>query len=169
MRILWLVGIILTDNGIISVIVSIVAAMPSTKDKVLLRIIASIPVEETMAFPARGESATDAAKDVLPGTILTDFTVTRVPSALASLIVVVVVVPADLQSLLELCHLLLVRTRIKGTILSSAASRSNFHASGSTIVKARLVIISAVAVPPFRSAAIAELCFAATTVVLLAA
>ena len=76
MRILGLVGIILTDKSIISVIVSIVAAMPSTKDKVLLRIIASIPVEETMAFPARGESATDAAKDVLPATILTYFTVT---------------------------------------------------------------------------------------------
>lgn len=117
MRCLGLVGIILTDNGIISVIVSIVAAMPSTKDEVL---------EKTMAFPARGESATDAAKDVLPATILTDFTVIWVPSALASLIVEVAVVTADLQSLLELCHLLLVRTRIKGTVLSSAASRSNF-------------------------------------------
>ena len=153
---------ILTDRLIISVIVSIIVS-------IIVRVLAFDTAEEVVAFAAGRKVAIVAAKDEHPATIFTDLAAAWIPFTFASLIVEVVVVTADLQSLLELCHLLLMRTWIRGKVLSNAASCSNFHASRSTDVKVRLVIISAVTLLPYCSAAIAELCIAATAVVLLAA
>ena len=153
---------ILTDRLIISVIVSIIVS-------IIVRVLAFDLAEEVVTFAARRKVAIIAAKDEHPAKIFTDLAVPWIPFTFASLVVEVVVVTADLQSLLELCHLLLIRTRIRGKVLSNAASCSNSHASLSTDVKVRLVIISAVTLLPYCSAAIAELCVAATTVVLLAA
>ena len=153
---------ILTDRLIISVIISIIVS-------IVVRVLAFDLAEKVMTLPACRKVAIVAAKDEHPAMIFTDLAAPWIPFTFASLIVEVVVVTANLQSLLELCHLLLIRTRIRGKVLSNAASCSNCHTSHSTDVKVRLVIISAVTLLPYCSAAIAELCIAATTVVLLAA
>ena len=117
-----------------------------------------------MAFSAGRERAIDAAKDVVPTAILADLTT---PWNLlgVGLVAEIVVVTVDLQSLLELCQLLLARTRIRGKMLGDATSCTDAHASGSTCLKVSLVVVSAGTFLPFRSATIAEFCFAATTIV----
>lgn len=122
-----------------------------------------------MAIPAGCESASIAAKDVFPATIFTNPTVPWIRLSLAALVVEVVVVTAALQSLPELCQLLLGRASIRGEVVADKAFCPDDYASGSASLQLSLVVISAVAILPFCSAAIAEFCVTATPVVLLAA
>ena len=135
------------------------------------RLLVSLPVISVPAVgivtPIAGcESASATAIDVYPAFIFADLTVPWIRLTLTSLVVEVVVITIDPQSLPELGYLLPARVWIRGEISGSTASCSNAHASGSTDSKLRLVVVSAFTVPPFRPTAIAELCFAATTAVL---
>lgn len=98
-------GFIFADRLIVSVIV----VVPNAKPELPPRIFASIPAEEIVAVSAGRESAMVAAKDVFPARILTDLTAPWILFRFAFLVVEVVVVTVDLQSLLELCQLLLAR------------------------------------------------------------
>lgn len=122
-----------------------------------------------MAPFAGRESAAVAAVDIFPAFIFTNLAVSRIPWGLASLVEVAVVVAVDLQSLPNLCQLLLVRARVSGKVVGSTAGCSSGHASSSADVESGLVVISAVTVPPFDSAAIAKFCLTATTGVSLVA
>ena len=149
-------------------IVVFIVVVPHTKHN-FPGVLASSPAVEVVALSAGRESATATAKDVLPAEILTYITVSRVLSTFPIFVSEVVVVTIDLQSLPELCQLLLPRARIRRKIMSGASSSSNAHASCSTKFKSRLVIVSAIAMLPFRSAAITELSFTAAAGQLLAA
>lgn len=103
-RILILDGFVSADRLVVSVIVVVPSAQPEPP-----RIFASIPAEEIVAISAGRESAMFAAKDEYPGRILTDLTAPWILFRFTSLVVEVVVITVDLQSLLELCQLLLAR------------------------------------------------------------
>lgn len=89
-------------------IVSVVTVMPITKREHLPRGFATIPAEEIVAISAGSEPATDATKDIFPSTVFTDPTAPWIRHD-SFLVEEVVVVTVDLQSLLELCQLLLAR------------------------------------------------------------
>ena len=114
------------------------------------------------------EPASATAIDVYPASVFADLTNPWIRLTLTSLVVEVVVITIDPQSLPELGYLLSARAWIRAKVPGSAASCSDVHASSSTNFKLRLVVVSALTVPPFRPTAIAELCFAATTGVFLA-
>ena len=103
-RFLILDGLVFADRLVVSVIVVVPSAKPESP-----KIFASTPAEEIVTISAGRESAMFAAKDVYPGRILTDLTAPWILFRFASLVVEVVVVTVDLQSLLELCQLLLAR------------------------------------------------------------
>lgn len=176
-RILALGGFVRAERPIISLIavitigliVDIIIVVRPAKVKVRPRIVVSVPAMEIMAPFAGRESTAIAAVDILPALIFTKLTVSWIPSGLTSLVEVVIVIAVDLQSLSNLCELLLVRARISGKVMGSTASCSSGHASSSTDIESGLVVISTVTVPPFDSAAIAEFCLTATTRVSLVA
>ena len=72
-------------------------------------------------------------------------------------------ITVNLQSLLELSLLLFLRPQVRRKAALDAASCTESYARNSTCFKSRLVIVSAVAIFPFRSAGVTKLCFAATT------
>ena len=161
----WLVsalgGFILGGRLVVSTIISlIVVVLP---DRGVKRTFSSVRAEEIVAVPACRESATVASKDVLPALILTDLTVSWIVASLASFIQEVVVITVDLQSLLELCQLLLARTQVKGKASSDAASCTGVYAQNGSCFKARHVIVPAAAISPFCSASVTKLGVAATT------
>lgn len=86
---------------IIGIIVGIIVVVPLAQHEVP-GVLASSPAEEIMAVSAGREPAIVAAKDVLPTTILADLTASRISSS-SGLVLEIVVVAVDLQSLLELC------------------------------------------------------------------
>ena len=136
--------------------------------ELLPRIFASIPAEKIVAISAGGEPAINAAKDVFPPRVLTDPTTSRIAFGMF-FVEEIIVVTVDLQFLLELRQLFLARAEIGRKITTNAVSCTEVYASESTCLKSRLVIVAAVAIPPFRSAAIAEFCFTATAIPPLAA
>ena len=127
------------------------------------RIVVAVPAMRVMAPVAGRKSASAAAINVYPTIIFADLTLPR------TRVLVVVVITVDPQSSLELGDLLPARAWIRAEISGSAASCSNVYASGSTNSNSRLVVVSALTIPPFRPTAIAKFCFAATTGMLLAA
>lgn len=76
----------------------------------------------------------------------------------------IVVVAVDLQALLKLRQLLLARAEIGRKTTTNAASCTEVYASDCTCFKSRLVVVAAIAILPFRPAAVAEFCFTATPV-----
>lgn len=90
-------------------IISVIVVVAVTKPGLFPRILTPIPTEEIMAVSAGRKAAMVAAKDVLPARVFTDLTVPRTRCRLVPFVTEIVMVTIDLQSLLELCQLLLAR------------------------------------------------------------
>ena len=137
--------------------------VPPVKANIGQWIATFIPSMDIVTAIAGGKIATIAAEDVNPFLVFTDLTVSWIAISFGN-VNEVVVVTADPQSLLELCQLLLARTRVRGKVLVDATSCTDIYASRGTCFKVRLVVVTAVAVPPLGPATIAKLCFTTTTV-----
>jgi hypothetical protein len=157
----WSIGTLFLARCLVRVHVRLAPEVPEVV--VIAPVLTSSPPMIIVTIPTRRERTVFAWEYEFPPLVFTNIAPAGVFFRACS-ISEAIVVAVDLQSVLQVCELLLARPEVRSQASSSSASCADPHTSIGSVEDTRLVVVPAIALFPGCTALVAKLCFAAAAI-----